>query len=152
MVNTITYGLPASYYTAQYRKSDGGNTPSYEVESDRTVWDTVDISEDGQKIINLTRCAELATQLPSAGADREAFDAALERAQGDIKRITTLFGGVLNLVQESQLPVSEDGHSLMGTAKEHHDIVAKLRQTFKDIRQISAEVGQNIRERQSLYW
>ena len=72
MVNTITYGLPASYYTTQHQKSDGGNANSYEADGDRTVRDTVEISEDGQKIINLTRGAELAAQLPDADADRDA--------------------------------------------------------------------------------
>ena len=149
MVNTITYGLPASYYTTQHRKPDGGNARSYEVDGDRTVRDTVEISEDGQKIINLTRGAELAAQLPDASADREAFNAALERAQEDIKRITTLFGGVLNLVTELQPRFSEDGESLVGTAGLDPDIAAQLRQAFNDIRQISAEVDQKLRQRQS---
>ena len=149
MVNTITYGLPASYYTTQHRISDGCNSRSYEADGDRTVRDTVEISEDGQKIINLTRGAELAAQLPDAGADREAFDAALGRAQEDIKRITTLFGGVLNLVTELQPRFSEDGQSLTGTAGLNPDIAAQLRQVFNDIRQISAEVGQTLRQRQS---
>ena len=149
MVNTITFGLPASYYTTQHQKSDGGNANSYEADGDRTVRDTVEISEDGQKIINLTRGAELAAQLPDAGADRVAFDLALERAQEDIKRITTLFGGVLNLVTELQPRFSEDGQSLTGTAGLDPDIAAQLRQAFNDIRQISAEVDQKLRQRQS---
>ena len=149
MVNTITYGLPASYYTTQHGKPDGGNARSDEADGDRTVRDTVEISEDGQKIINLTRGAELAAQLPDAGADREAFNAALERAQEDIKRITTLFGGVLNLVTELQPRFSEDGQSLRGTDWVEPDIAAQLRQAFNDIRQISAEVDQNLRQRQS---
>ena len=149
MVNTITYGLPASYYTTQHRKLDGGNARSYEADGDRTVRDTLEISEDGQKIINLTRGAELSAQLPDAGADREAFNAALERAQEDIKRITTLFGGVLNLVTELQPRFSEDGQSLRETDWVGPNIAAQLRQAFNDIRQISAEVDQNLRQRQS---
>ena len=113
------------------------------------VRDTLEISEDGQRIINLTRGAELAAQLPDAGADREAFNEALERAQEDIKRITTLFGGVLNLVTELQPRFSEDGQSLRGTDWVEPDIAAQLRQAFNDIRQISAEVDQNLRQRQS---
>ena len=109
----------------------------------------MEISKDGQKIINLTRGAELAAQLPDAGADRVAFDLALERAQEDIKRITTLFGGVLNLVTELQPRFSENGQSLAGTAGLDPDIAAQLRQAFNDIRQISAEVDQKLRQRQS---
>ena len=149
MVNTITYGLPASYYTTHHQKQDWGNTRFDEPDGDRTVRDTVEISQDGQKIINLTRGVELAAELPDAGADREAFDAALERAQEDIKRITTLFGGVLNLVTELQPRFSEDGQSLAGTAGLDPDIAAQLRQAFNDIRQISAEVDQKLRQRQS---
>ena len=149
MVNTITYGLPASYYTTHHRKQDGGNARFDEPDGDRTVRDTVEISQDGQKIINLTRGAELAAELPYAGADRKAFDAALERAQEDIKRITTLFGGVLNLVTGSRPRFYEDGQSLTGTAELDPDIAAQLRQAFNDIRQISAKVEQKLRQRQS---
>ena len=145
----ITYGLPASYYTTQHRKPDGGSASSYGADGDRIVRDTVEISEDGQKIINLTRGAELAAQLPDASADREAFNAALERAQEDIKRITTLFGGVLNLVTELQPGFSKGGESLAGTAGFNPDIAAQLRQAFNVIQQISTEVGQKLRQRQS---
>ena len=147
----ITYGLPASDYTTQHRKPDGGSTRSYGADGDRTVRDTVEISEDGQKIINLTRGAELAAQLPDASADREAFDAALELAQEDIKRITTLFGGVLNLVTELQPGFFKGGESLAGTAGFDADIAAQLRQASRDIQQISAEVGDRIRQRQSKF-
>ncbi len=149
MVNTITYGLPASYHTTQHRKLDGGNTRSVEPDGDRTVRDTVEISQDGQKIVNLTRGAELAAELPDADADREAFNAALERAQEDIKRITTLFGGVLKRATDLQPRFSEDSQSLTGTARLDPDIAAQLRQVLKDIRQISAEVDQKLQQRQS---
>ena len=149
MVNTITYGLPASYYTSQYRKPEASNPHSYAADSERTARDTLEISEDGQKIINLTRGAELAAQLPDASADRAAFDAALERAQVDIKRITTLFGGVLNLVAEVQPRFSEDDQSLSATVALDPDITTQLHRAFEDIRQISAEVGHRLQQRQS---
>ena len=149
MANPITYGLPASYHTTQHRKLDGGNVRSDESDGDRTVRDTVEISEDGQKIINLSRGAELAAQLPDADADREAFDAALERAQEDIKRITALFGGVLNLTMELQPRFLEDGQSLTGMAGLDPDIAAQLRQAYNDIWKISNEVDKKLRQRQS---
>lgn len=60
----------------------------------RTVRDTVEIGAEGGKRINLARAGELARGLPDA-AQRETFDAALIEAQADIRRITDLFGAVL---------------------------------------------------------
>jgi hypothetical protein len=62
--------------------------------NERTIHDTLEIGSEGNRIINLERGAELARSLPDA-SDRDAFDAALESAQQDIRRITRLFGEVL---------------------------------------------------------
>ena len=91
----------------------------------------------------------MSAQLPDASADRAAFDAALERAQVDIKRITTLFSGVLNLVAESQPRFSEDDQSLSAAVALDPDITTQLHRAFKDIRRISAEVGHRLQQRQS---
>lgn len=63
-------------------------------QTDRTARDTVQIGAGAQKQINLGRGAELARELPDA-SDRAAFNAALESAQADVRRITELFGAVL---------------------------------------------------------
>ena len=63
--------------------------------SERIIHDTVELSEDGSKIINLARGQDLADALPDATLDRDAFNAALATALEDINRITELFGGVL---------------------------------------------------------
>ena len=94
---------PVSTYTDVAQRLNGGasasassSTPDTNVEpaSHRTVRDTLEIGPQGQKLINLARGAELAHELPDA-SDREAFDAALRKAQEDVQRITTLFGTVL---------------------------------------------------------
>lgn len=57
----------------------------------RAVRDTVELSEGGQKIVNLARGQELARQVRAAPVDKE-FMANLVKAQEDIMRITRLFG------------------------------------------------------------
>jgi len=58
--------------------------------AERTVLDTVTLTEGGQKIVNLARGRELADQIRSAPVD-ENFAANLVKAQEDILRINTLF-------------------------------------------------------------
>ena len=89
-------------------------SPSDASINERTIHDTLDIGPEGHKIINLGRGADLIRSLPDA-SDREAFDAALEHAQQDIRRITHLFGAVLSELQ----PRSESATE--GTATDGSD-------------------------------
>lgn len=56
----------------------------------RTIHDTVDISGDGAKAVNLSRGRELASEFRSKSADRD-FATDLRKALEDIMRITRLF-------------------------------------------------------------
>ncbi len=58
--------------------------------AERTVGDTVTLSEGGQKIVNLARGQELAEEIRAAPVDKN-FVANLFKAQEDIFRITRLF-------------------------------------------------------------
>ncbi|MCH7936241.1 MAG: hypothetical protein IH994_04005 [Proteobacteria bacterium] len=58
--------------------------------AERTVGDTVTLSEGGQKIVNLARGRELAEEIRTAPLDKD-FVAKLLKAQEDIFRITRLF-------------------------------------------------------------
>jgi len=58
--------------------------------SDRTVKDTVTLSDGGQKIVNLARGNELAAEFRGKPVD-EGFFAALARARDDVLRIGRLF-------------------------------------------------------------
>ncbi len=60
------------------------------VPADRTVRDTVTLSEGGQKIVNLARGGELAREIRVAPVG-EDFAANLLKAQEDIFRINLLF-------------------------------------------------------------
>jgi hypothetical protein len=60
------------------------------VSSGRTVHDTVTLSEDGQKMINLSRGQELVGEIRSAPVDKD-FAAKLTKMMEDIFRITRLF-------------------------------------------------------------
>lgn len=55
-----------------------------------TVQDTVELSEGGQKIVNLGRGQELAAEIRKAPTD-ETFADSLRNASKDIFRITRLF-------------------------------------------------------------
>ena len=57
---------------------------------ERTVRDTVTLTEGGQKIVNLARGRELAEEIRAAPVDKN-FLANLFKAQEDIFRITRLF-------------------------------------------------------------
>lgn len=63
-------------------KSDAG--------TDRTVNDTVNLSEGGQKIVNLNRGQDLAQELKNAPVD-QAFADTLKQGTDDVFRITKLF-------------------------------------------------------------
>ncbi len=84
--------------------------------SRRTVRDTVEIGDSGNKRVNLARSGELAAALPDAATDRKAFDAALAAAQEDVQRITKLFGTVLSELQAgpsaTQASVEDDTTTL----------------------------------------
>jgi len=147
MVNTITYGLPAQQLTGRYAEAAKEEPAKTPVSGDRTVRDTIEISEDGQKIINLARGAELAAELPDAAKDRAAFDAALERAQEDIKRITTLFGGVLNPLANLQSAAEAGEQTEVATADA--EFAATLRRALDDVRQITADFNESINNARS---
>ena len=66
---------------------DGAGQPA---PSERTVRDTVTLSEGGQKIINLARGREVAEEIRAAPVDKD-FAATLAKAMEDIFRITRLF-------------------------------------------------------------
>jgi|GEM_PF-2017374 len=58
--------------------------------ADRTVHDTVTLSEGGEKIVNLSRGQDLAQQLKEAPVDK-AFTDNLKQGTDDVFRITRLF-------------------------------------------------------------
>ncbi len=148
MINTITYGLTYSQTSGRYVSLDTEERTRNDAEasSDRTVRDTIELSKDGQKIINLGRGAELAAALPDAVKDREAFDAALERAQEDIKRITDLYGGVLNPFSAIAASSQSDG---AGDALADSEFAETLARAFSDIRQITNDVDNELQQRQA---
>ena len=68
-------------------KGEGAGEPA---PAERTVRDTVTLSEGGQKIINLARGREVAKEIRAAPVDKD-FAANLLKALEDIFRITRLF-------------------------------------------------------------
>ena len=58
--------------------------------AERTIHDTVTLSDGGQKIVNLARGGELAREIRAAPVDKD-FTVNLLKAQEDIFRITRLF-------------------------------------------------------------
>ena len=68
-------------------KGEGTGEPA---PADRTIHDTVTLSEGGHKIVNLARGGELAKQIRAAPVDKD-FAANLLKAQEDIFRINLLF-------------------------------------------------------------
>ncbi|MBI2586486.1 MAG: hypothetical protein HYW28_11565 [Rhodospirillales bacterium] len=75
---------------AQTPTSQGNAVADLRLSSDRTVKDTVTLSDGGQKIVNLARGNELAAEFRSKPVD-EGFFAALARAREDVLRIGRLF-------------------------------------------------------------
>ena len=158
MINTITYGLNPSQlaargYGASAEFADQANksgASDSEGASNRTVRDTIDISGEGQKIINLARGGELASALPDARVDRDAFNAALERAQEDIKRITTLYGAVLSPATSALTSfLQEKANEKYASAESAGDAEFNklLSAAFNDIRRITDDVGQTLQEK-----
>ena len=148
MVNTITFGLSQSQLAGDSRVAGRDDkAPSEPPSADRTVRDTIEISADGQKIVNLARGAELAAELPDAAEDRQAFDAALKKAQEDIKRITDLFGGVLGQGVGTRSASSFAPDQAGGAnAPSGAEFAATLRQALEDVRKIPEQFSRNLQD------
>lgn len=78
-----------------FRNAAKGHAPTPDADQkataeDRTVHDTVQLSEGGQKIVNLARGADLARDIKGAPVD-ETFADNLKHATDDVFRITHLF-------------------------------------------------------------
>jgi len=135
---------------------------------ERTIHDTVEISDDGTKIINLARGQELANALPDATLDRDAFNAALAKSLEDIGRITTLYGGVLDELAtlyssapntSSETPqLTEDGgqgvnlsqssevvERLRKGSVENQDFITSLEKSRGEIQQITTLLSESIK-------
>jgi len=114
--------------------------------NDRTIRDTLEISEEGQKIINLARAGELAGELPDATTDRAAFDAALESALKDVERIGLLFGSVLTQLsgKTAFLPTgdSADAEGAESSSQPPYDqeLAAALERNLAEVRRLSDQV------------
>ena len=76
---------PASFANKGANKGAGRPAPA-----ERTIHDTVTLSDGGQKIVNLARGGELAREIRAAPVDKD-FTVNLLKAQEDIFRITRLF-------------------------------------------------------------
>ena len=76
---------PAPFAGASKDEGTGSPAPA-----ERTIRDTVTLSEGGQKILNLARGQELAKEIRAAPAD-ENFKDILSKALDDIYRIIRLF-------------------------------------------------------------
>ena len=103
----------------------------------RVIRDTIDISDDGNKIINLGRHKELAKALPDAYTDRAAFDEALTRSLEDVNRITTLFGAVAGQL---------GGHQVFGENEQNataDPVDDKSAQTKVLLEQLRSNAGNN---------
>jgi len=114
--------------------------------NDRTIRDTLEISKEGQKIINLARAAELANGLPDATTDRAAFDAALESALKDVERIGLLFGSVLTQLS-GETAFHPNGNDAAVEAIENPDqpsydkqLAAALERNLAEVRRLSDQV------------
>ena len=101
MVDKIVYGSHVSPDYSRFKRLEGDSldyTPSLD-DRRRAERDTIDLSEGGQKVINLARATELGAKLPDADTNPAGFSAALKRAYEDIKRIIKLFSEVLTLLR-----------------------------------------------------
>jgi len=78
---------PAASGTA---RQDDANDADADAAGDRTVRDTISLSADGQKIVNLNRGAELAADLKTQDVGLD-FAKSLQKAFDDIFRIGRLF-------------------------------------------------------------
>ena len=101
MVDKIAYGSHVSPDHSRFKRLDWDSldyTPSLG-DKRRGDHDTIDLSEGGQKVINLARATELGAKLPNADTNPTEFSVALKRAYEDIERITRLFSEVLTLLR-----------------------------------------------------
>ena len=135
---------------------------------ERTIHDTVEISDDGTKIINLARGQELTDALPDATLDRDAFDAALEKSLEDINRITSLFGGVIDELStlhasapntsSDTTQLTDDGEQVVNLGQtseiverlrngsvENQDFIAYLEKSRGEIQQITTLLNETIK-------
>ena len=83
-------GGGAASAPAASKSASKGEDAGQPVPAERTVRDTVTLSEGGQKIINLARGREFAEEIRAAPVDKD-FAANLAKAMEDIFRITRLF-------------------------------------------------------------
>jgi len=139
LTGDITATQVANASTAKSRKDAAGG-------NDRTVRDTLEISEEGQKIINLARADELAAGLPDATSDRAAFDAALQSALKDVDRIGQLFGSVLTELS-GKTAFLPGGVSAEAEAAENpnqppynEQLAAALEENLAEVRRLSDQV------------
>ena len=78
---------PAPSFTASAGEDEDAGAPTL---GQRTIHDTVTLSEGGQKYINLARGRDLAQEIRNAPTD-ESFEDKLKKALNDIFRIVRLF-------------------------------------------------------------
>ena len=84
---------PAPSASKGASKGQGAGDP---LPAERTVRDTVELSEGGQKIINLARGREFAKEIRTTPVDKD-FAAKLAKALEDIFRITRLFTATIKM-------------------------------------------------------
>ncbi len=84
---------PAPSASKGASKDEGAGDP---VPAGRTVRDTVELSEGGQRIINLGRGREFAKEIRTSPVDKD-FAAKLAKALQDIFRITRLFTATIKM-------------------------------------------------------
>jgi len=151
MANTIRisseYQRALTMAQASTRGQESGGTADNQHSSKRTVHDTVEISPDGTKAVNLARASQLADALPDATTDRKAFDIALEKSLEDVNRITSLFGGVLAGLRQSQAPSSNalssptdltDNNQQAVSNSHARELVERLHQRVENTRDFGA--------------
>ena len=101
MVDKMAYGSHVSPHHSRFKRLDWDSLDYTSSLGDkrRAGRDTIDLSEGGQKVINLARATELGAKLPDVDTNPTEFSAALKRAYEDIERITRLFSEVLTLLR-----------------------------------------------------
>jgi len=87
--------------TSRFKQRDCGRlTNKLPLEATHMVDDdTIELSESGQKTINLARATKLGAELPNFETDPTRFNEALKRGYEKIKRVTRLFSEVLYLLR-----------------------------------------------------
>ncbi len=77
--------------------ASNSSTPLEQPRAERFIRDTVELSDDGQKIINLSRGAELADEVRNKPVDKD-FASFLTDAMADVKRVSQIFSGTIRSV------------------------------------------------------